>query len=374
MKTMLVTLILSGCLASLFPQCSTTSVLGGHIIYNDLTASPLMWANLPGAENSDNNRTISGQSVPTNGVVNTSDLWAQTFLFSVPSTAIICGVEVRIERRQVGAIAGSSSVIDKSVRLIHNMTVTGSEHATTLPWSSTDQEDIYGGTGDLWGLNLTPAIVNAPDFGVAISAKLQNTGAPVTMLAQVDKVSIMVYYTQPLPVELLSFEATADHRNVELEWKTASENNNAYFLVERSTDAIHWNTVTTIPGNGTTNTENEYHWTDQNAPDGVLYYNLKQVDQNGDPQHLGSTTVTLSPEKELDLVYNPSTSTVQLFGLNQAEQSSLTILDVSGKAIFSTQIQNDQTEIRLKDQPSPGIYFFHLSVDGKIVVKKMMVG
>src|SRR5688572_23040746 len=103
MKILLLTAVLLSCSVSVFSQCSSTSKTGGHIIYNDLSASPIVWSNLAGAENSDNNRSFSSQTVGTNSTVNTSDLWAQTFLFSVPATATICGVEVHIERRNTGA-------------------------------------------------------------------------------------------------------------------------------------------------------------------------------------------------------------------------------------------------------------------------------
>ncbi len=40
----------------------------------------------------------------------------------------------------------------------------------------------------------------------------------------------------PLPIELISFEAKANSEYVELNWSTASEINNDYFTIERSAD------------------------------------------------------------------------------------------------------------------------------------------
>ena len=53
----------------------------------------------------------------------------------------------------------------------------------------------------------------------------------------------MVFYsTQPvsLPVELISFTATPTENNIALAWQTASEVNNNYFTLAKSTDGINY--------------------------------------------------------------------------------------------------------------------------------------
>ena len=51
----------------------------------------------------------------------------------------------------------------------------------------------------------------------------------------------------PLPIELISFEATAKkNRTVQLTWQTASEKNNDYFTIERSVNGIDWKEIDRI--------------------------------------------------------------------------------------------------------------------------------
>src|SRR6185436_11618988 len=52
----------------------------------------------------------------------------------------------------------------------------------------------------------------------------------------------------PLPVQLISFTAKAEDRQVNLQWTTASEFNNDRFELEKSTDALHYETIGTVAG------------------------------------------------------------------------------------------------------------------------------
>jgi hypothetical protein len=85
----------------------------------------------------------------------------------------------------------------------------------------------------------------------------------------------------PLPVELISFVGWNDGDVNELEWVTATELNNELFVIERSADAINFVELGTVDGNGTTNYEITYNFTDFTPIQGVNYYRLKQIDFDG---------------------------------------------------------------------------------------------
>jgi hypothetical protein len=96
--------------------------------------------------------------------------------------------------------------------------------------------------------------------------------------------------SRPLGVQLLGFEARAANAGVQLTWRTASEINNAQFVVERSTDGTTFTPLAELAGQGTTGRESNYAYLDQTASQEtapVLYYRLRQVDLDG--------LMTLSP-------------------------------------------------------------------------------
>ncbi|MCZ2392662.1 MAG: cadherin-like domain-containing protein, partial [Chitinophagales bacterium] len=84
-----------------------------------------------------------------------------------------------------------------------------------------------------------------------------------------------------LPVELLYFDASSQGCSIILNWATASELNNDYFEVQRSQDAINWETIARVIGHGTTNDRNDYSQVDASSLSGTVYYRLRQVDYDG---------------------------------------------------------------------------------------------
>lgn len=88
----------------------------------------------------------------------------------------------------------------------------------------------------------------------------------------------------PLPVSLVSFEAARSRTGAQLRWTTASEQNNAYFAVERSTDGEAFAPIGKVTGAGTTSRRTDYSFVDNKLPGtlgGLVYYRLQQVDHDG---------------------------------------------------------------------------------------------
>lgn len=83
----------------------------------------------------------------------------------------------------------------------------------------------------------------------------------------------------PLPINLKEFKANTLDDNVIVSWITASEVNNDYFTVQKTTDFEKFETFT-LKGSGTTNDETSYSVMD-NAPAAVTYYRLVQTDYDG---------------------------------------------------------------------------------------------
>lgn len=103
--------------------------------------------------------------------------------------------------------------------------------------------------------------------------------------------STVVCNTVALPVRLVNFEVLdADTENV-IQWMTASELNNDYFILEFSSDGIHFEELIRLPGNGTTNEKITYHAVHTEVPRLINYYRLLQVDFDGEVSMYGPISV-----------------------------------------------------------------------------------
>lgn len=89
-----------------------------------------------------------------------------------------------------------------------------------------------------------------------------------------------ICFFQYLPIELLYWEAKRVDDKVLMDWATASETNNDYFAVERSTNGKGFHQLGIVDGAGNSSAIREYQYTDF-IPYSENYYRLSQHDYDG---------------------------------------------------------------------------------------------
>ena len=145
----------------------------------------------------------------------------------------------------------------------------------------------------------------------------------------------------PLPVTLTSFAATCQDDGVLIAWSTASEQNAAYFDVERSRDGFIWEKLGTLSAAGTTNINQHYAFTDYSNQGGIVYYRLRQVDMDGVEELYGPISSNCEQKSNALTVFpNPTSNsfTVQVYTTESHDNSQLAIFDYTGKLILSKHV------------------------------------
>ena len=85
-----------------------------------------------------------------------------------------------------------------------------------------------------------------------------------------------------IPVELISFSATQVDDHVRVDWRTATENNNRGWYVERRSIDGDWADLGFVDGYGTTSEQQQYEYIDRTVRPFETYdYRLRQVDFDG---------------------------------------------------------------------------------------------
>jgi len=84
-----------------------------------------------------------------------------------------------------------------------------------------------------------------------------------------------------LPIDLISFTANCKDQFVEVDFSVASQQNNDYFLVEKSIDGNEWDELGTLQGENKSNNHKDYSILDFAPIEGMSYYRLTQVDFDG---------------------------------------------------------------------------------------------
>ncbi|MDR3687311.1 MAG: hypothetical protein P4L93_10185, partial [Coriobacteriia bacterium] len=120
---------------------------------------------------------------------NSAQLRATSYGFSIPTTAVVDGVSVTINRQS----SNSSNLQDAVVQLTKDgSTLVGSNLFSGTTWPTSLTTASYGGTSNLWGTTWTPAEINASTFGVVLQA--QNTSSFSTRTGTVDYIQVTVTY------------------------------------------------------------------------------------------------------------------------------------------------------------------------------------
>lgn len=146
-----------------------------------------------------------------------------------------------------------------------------------------------------------------------------------------------------LAVELTSFECATQTNLITLNWTSASEINNDYYIVEKSFDGEHYDVLTTTPGKEYSVFPTQYFMIDNHPFTGNNYYRLKQVDKNGIEKVLGTTACTF---------FDPT------------EEVTMKIFDLSGKLIFTTNTTTADFQSLLHILPlGDGVYVIALIHD-----------
>lgn len=126
-------------------------------------------------------------------------LTGANFGFSIPTNAIIKGIELNIERRRLSG--SSSDVKDSIVRLANWNSPLENKADTVTNWPTSFTVKNYGGSSDLWDSLGSPGTpremvdkINSSSFGATL---MIITGTGGSQIGQVDYMSITVYYDLP---------------------------------------------------------------------------------------------------------------------------------------------------------------------------------
>ncbi len=178
----------------------------------------------------------------------------------------------------------------------------------------------------------------------------------------------------PLPIELLHFSAKAKEGKVFLDWATASEINNDYFTIERSTDAFYFEEIRRISGAANSNQIISYQSIDENPFQGLSYYRLRQTDFDGTTSHSNIETVIMNNRADFD-VSQPyySESSINFTVFNAPGNYRVDILDMSGRLIFTQNYSVEKEQLRIPMSFSRGIYILRVSSENGLKTKRFLL-
>ena len=169
----------------------------------------------------------------------------------------------------------------------------------------------------------------------------------------------------PTPIDLIYFRADVTNNNkVNLTWTTASESNNDYFEIERTTtDFYYFESIGIIKGAGISNETKTYFFQDNYPHGGVNYYRLKQVDFDGQYEYSNFVSAEYPKEDKINLIFSLN----KIFVSTNEEIGRIIVTDLTG-SVKASSVYNNYVRT---SQMATGIYMiFVFDTEDQIIFKR----
>ncbi|MDP2038612.1 MAG: ice-binding family protein [Ignavibacteria bacterium] len=361
---------LSGTTLTISSGCTVTGNVGGVAVTNGGTVSGTTDVNNAAVTNAKNDLTtvknelalrtpndatliveLAGKTLGR-GVYSNTD----TGTFGINGTLILVGTasDIFIFKTATTLITGTTCVV----------TLTGGALASNVYWQIGSAATI---DGDFKGNILAGTYIT--QNGGSIDGRSLGLTAVTLGGASV------------LPVELISFSAESNQRNIELHWSTATEVNNYGFEIERSSLNNNFEKIGFIQGHGNSNSPKEYYFNDTPIGGTGFKYRLKQIDFGGSYEYSYEIEVKLITPSQLTLVqnypnpFNPSTNiefSIPSFGLVTLKTYDMLGREISELMNEEKQPGNYQVKFDGRNLSS-GVYYYKLQFSNSVIHKKMLL-
>jgi hypothetical protein len=241
--------------------------------------------------------------------------------------------------------------------------------ATSTTWGAAPNTVTTPGATTVWDF---------PDFTTSTGATItfriypygtqRSDGGTATASAsgslRIDNVRINGTVSSPMPVRLIYFAGSFQDHAINLKWTTAWEEQNLGFEVQKSMDAVHFETIGYVEGKLTEKNRSDYSFKDRDLhPGQIHYYRLKQLDMDGRFEFSNIIAIQSDPGESCFVYPNPSKGRFTLSTSGKIPHD-FKFFNASGTGIpIDTQLSEKTPNlfvISSRDVLPPGIY--HLKV------------
>ncbi|MGF2412293.1 MAG: T9SS type A sorting domain-containing protein [Ferruginibacter sp.] len=196
-----------------------------------------------------------------------------------------------------------------------------------------------------------------------------------------NRVSVAVQALSILPVDLTIFDATPRNNEVELNWSVAAGSTPKQFTIERSSNGINFNTISTTAGSASLH----YTANDKTATTGTWYYRLKITDINGSIYYSNIRVVRVTIDSgNNEVLFYPSVVTnnfVMFKSSINISNATITVIDINGRINSQQKITKITAAVPVhlpltaqNNKLAAGFYMIKVSgANGELVVGKVIV-
>jgi len=279
-----------------------------------------------------------------------------------------------------GGALSSNKEVDRTW-IVNEATAGGSNITLTLQWNSADEDASFLRSNSAIALYSNGAWVMNNTGGSAASGAAPYTRSRAGLTEFSNTPYGIGSSGSPLPVKFSGFDVVKKNMDGHITWSTETQYNADNFEVERSFDAIHFESIGTVAAVKNTNANN-YAYDDKMVLQNMVntntlnvYYRIKEVDVDGKTQSTGikslqvkgNSAASITTMEGVKLLPNPFTDNfAMLYNMNSNMRVDFRLLDMSGKLIY-TQNANamkglNQFEFKGLENLAQGVYMIEANL------------
>lgn len=264
----------------------------------------------------------------------------QTYTFTIPANSNDKKVNIHIQDNNNHATLG---VILDDIELHPqtDMAINGTTAATVgSTYSYSVSNSPASGISYNWSMganattptssSATPSTAWTTTGNKSLSVAISNSSCVVTSLSSTVSVSSV------LPVTFTNFTGVIKDNKAALTWSTSHEENNSYFVIERSANGRNYDSVGRVQAGSSAS--NTYSFTEANT-NAISYYRLKQVDISGTYIYSAVITVknTGSSNREMTVYPTQATSAIQYVVSNEGPATAtVQVFNITGQPVITS--------------------------------------
>lgn len=247
--------------------------------------------------------------------------------------------------------SGNKVINNGNIVTVGNFSHSGGAIDTNNKFYSYDTSPAFSWGASVDGVNYNGSNTNGMGHQLKTQANLQSGNSSLYNYVN----SLMGV----MPVKLISFKGTFDHNLVILNWVTAQEAGFSHFEIERASTNLKFAQIGLVNG-AESNTEDDhaYSLTDVNPVQGVNYYRLKSVDNDGSFEYSSVVAVTVETAGSISVFPNPSNGHFVNVASNieLGENAQVTVFNNEGTLIQQTSVTERETRVDFNSKLASGVY------------------
>ena len=207
----------------------------------------------------------------------------------------------------------------------------------------------------LWAADLSDFGITAANYSTIARFRITLSGNSDVAFAAYNNRTFTIN-SHVLPVQWSQFTGKILTGHAALNWQTQTEENSAWFVIEKSVNGQTYTSVDSVRAAGNSGQLQSYRWNDPQLANGTLWYRIRLVNMDGSRSYSSTITLRAANAVQWQAYPNPAREAIQV-KYPVSSGASLQVTDLSGRILSMMQLSaGSQTATVPLQQLKPGMY------------------